>query len=255
MSPSKRGVSIGSWLQSGSEVIAEILARAGFEWIAADLEHSAMSWESFSAFVRAVSAQGAKPYARVASNDLMSIRKALDCGARGIIVPLVNNAREAAYAVRAAKYPPMGIRGFAFCQANDWGDSFEDYAATANRDIPLFVMVESREAVECIDDILRIDGVDGVFIGPYDLSGSYGLLGQLSHPVLQQAKERVVQACHTHGKVAGQHLVRPAKTDVQNAIGQGFGLLALGMDTTYVARASKEAYVMCVDDMDEEKAQ
>lgn len=244
MEQQAKHISIGSWLQSGSSVMAEIMAKAGFDWIAADLEHSAMGWEAFSAFVRAVRRLGVRPYARVARNDLMEIRKALDCGAAGIIVPLINNAQEAAMAVRAAKYPPQGIRGFAFCQANEWGAEFETYAAGANRDVPLFVMVESREAVEAIESILLVDGVDGVFIGPYDLSGSYGLLGQLAHPVIQQAKERVVQACHTYNKIAGQHLVNPTMVEVREALVQGYSLLALGMDTAFVAKASKEALEM-----------
>lgn len=237
-------LSIGSWLQSGSPVMAEVMAGAGFSWIAADLEHSGMDWSSFSAFVRAVSAKGAKPYARVAQNALMDIRKALDCGAQGIIVPLVNNAGEAEAAVRASRYPPLGVRGFAYCQANEWGAAFNAYAQTANHAIPLIVMIESREAMENIDAILQVEGVDGVFIGPYDLSGSYGVLGQVEHPLLMQARERVVSACRTHGKMAGQHLVTPTAASVQGAIRQGYTMLALGMDTVFTQNASHAALAM-----------
>lgn len=232
-------ISLGTWLQSGSPIIAEIMANAGFEWVAADLEHAPIDWDMFSHFVRAVSRYGAKPYARVAENNVMAIRKALDCGAMGIIVPLVNNAQDAMKAVSAAKYPPEGIRGFAFCQANEWGDRFDQYVTSANDEIRLLVMVESKEAVEHIDEILSVNGVDGVFIGPYDLSGSYGVIGQTSHPLIIKAKEKVVTACKEHLKIAGQHIVLPTKENVQEAIEMGYNLLALGMDTVFVSDSAR----------------
>ncbi len=232
-------ISLGTWLQSGSPVIAEIMANAGFEWVAADLEHAPIDWGMFSHFVRAVSRYGAKPYARVAENSVMAIRKALDCGALGIIVPLVNNAQDAKKAVSAAKYPPEGIRGFAFCQANEWGDQFDQYVALANDEVRLLVMVESKEAVEHIDEILSVKGVDGVFIGPYDLSGSYGIIGQTSHPSIVQAKEKVVSACKKHGKTAGQHIVLPTKENIKEAIEMGYSFMALGMDTVFISNSAR----------------
>ena len=185
------------------------------------------------------SRQGAKPYARVAENSVMAIRKALDCGALGIIVPLVNNAQDAKKAVSAAKYPPEGIRGFAFCQANGWGDQFDQYVALANDEVRLLVMVESKEAVEHIDEILSVKGVDGVFIGPYDLSGSYGIIGQTSHPSIVQAKEKVVSACKKHGKTAGQHIVLPTKENIKEAIEMGYSFMALGMDTVFISNSAR----------------
>ena len=173
---------IGSWLQTGNPVAAEILADAGFDFIAMDMEHTDSNEKEFTEFARAVQGKTA-PMARVRENDTIAIRRLMDCGAQGMIVPLVNTQEEAKQAVAAVKYPPEGVRGFAFVRANGWGTQFDAYALAANRETVVIVMIESRQAIENIDDILSVDGIDGVLIGPYDLSGSYGVVGQTGHPL------------------------------------------------------------------------
>jgi len=236
----ERNLCLGAWIQIGHPAIAEIFATAGFEWIAADIEHTDIDVEGFTGIARGMHGRGAVPMARVRENDPLAIRQVLDGGAMGVIVPLVNNAEEALKAVRAAKFPPAGIRGFAFCRGNDWGYGFDAYAKKANDQIAVVVMIESREAVENIDSILQVDGVDGVFVGPYDMTGSYGVIGQTSHEVIREALGRVLAACGKHGKSAGIHVVRPDKGAVEEAIRRGFTFIALGMDTVFLAEASKE---------------
>lgn len=236
----ERNICLGTWIQLGHPGIAEILSGAGFRWIAADCEHTDIDAEGFSSLARGMYGRGPVPFARVRENDTLAIRQVLDGGARGIIVPLVNNAEEARKAVKAAKYPPDGVRGFAFCRANDWGVDFDRYSREANRDIAVVVMIESAEAVGNIDEILAAEGVDGVFIGPYDMSGSYGVTGQTSHPVIQEACRKVSSACKAHNKSAGLHVVKPTEENVKTALDDGFTFIALGMDTVFLDEAARK---------------
>lgn len=231
---------VGTWLQSGNPVIAEIMADYGYDFIAADMEHTDINEEGFTHFTRAVGGK-CEPFARVRENDTIAIRRLLDCGATGIIVPLVNNSSDAKKAVSAAKYPPIGVRGFAFIRANNWGLNFDEYAKKANDDVTVIVMIETKEAVENIEEILSVDGVDGVLIGPYDMSGSYGVPGQTNHQFVIDAKEKVLKSCKNHNKAAGQHIVLPTKENVTEAVAQGFTFLVVGMDTVFVAQGAKLA--------------
>jgi len=240
-------ITIGSWCQVGHPANAEILAKAGFAWIALDCEHGEAEDADIGNFCRAVKQFNCIPLVRVKENAILPIRRALDLGAMGVIMPLVNSAEDARRAVAAAKYPPEGVRGFAFHRGNNWGVDFAEYVKTANDAIAVIVMIESGEAVENIDEILQVDGVDGVFIGPYDMSGSYGIIGQ-TDPLIKEACLKVVTACKKHHKAAGQHIVVPTVENVKAAVRQGFRFLALGMDTVFLANGAKQAAEMMRDD-------
>jgi 2-keto-3-deoxy-L-rhamnonate aldolase RhmA len=237
----RRRVTLGTWVQIGHAAVAEVLAEAGFEWIAVDCEHTDIDVEGFTRLARGMHGRGPVPLVRVRENDTLAIRQALDAGARGVIVPLVSNAEEAARAVAAAKYPPEGVRGFSFSRMNKWGVDFDDYAARANRDVAVVAMVESRQAVQEIDAILAVDGVDGAFIGPYDLSGSYGAPGRTDAAEVVEACRSVVEACRRAGKSAGLHVVIPTAEAIAQAVQDGFTFLALAVDTVLLDRAAREA--------------
>lgn len=228
---------IGSWIQTGNPVAAEILAAAGFDWIGIDCEHSSITVDGMSDLMRAIGDR-AVPLVRVQTNAPLDIRRALDMGAGGVIVPMIQSGAEARAAVAAAKYPPDGVRGFGYCRANEWGERFDDYAASANRDTAVIAMIETAAGVEHAEEIVSADGVDGVFIGPYDLSGSLGVTGQVGHPSVVAACERVAAVCRRYGKVAGQHIVRPDRAQVDRALQSGFGLLALGADIVFLANGA-----------------
>lgn len=239
-----KNISMGSWIQTGNTIVSEIMANSGFDWIAVDLEHTEIGLESFANIVRTITRYNVVPMARVSENNTIAIRRVLDCGAMGVIVPLINNKDDAKRAVSAAKYPPAGVRGFAFCQTNHWGKAFDEYARTANDNVAVIVMIESKESVENIDEILSVEGVDGVFIGPYDMSGSYGVAGQTSHELVIAAKAIVLNACIKHKKVAGQHIVLPTQENVKEAIREGYTFLALGMDTVFISDGAKNVVEM-----------
>lgn len=237
-----RDVTFGTWLQLGPDpALAEILANAGYDWLAVDCEHSDIDIEGFTNLARGMGGRNAVPLARVRENDTLAIRQVLDAGALGVIVPLVNTADEARKAVAAAKYPPQGVRGFCFSRMNEYGANFDEYAATANDNIAVVVMIESKQAVENIDEILAVDGVDGVFIGPYDMSGSYGVTGQIDHPLIQDACRAVVAACQRHQKAAGLHLVKPDAASIAKTIADGFTFIALGVDMVFLRQAAEMA--------------
>lgn len=236
-----REPTIGTWIQIGHPAVAEILGNLEFDWIAADCEHTEMAIAEFAAVARALHGRQPAPFVRVRENDTLAIRQVLDVGAHGIIVPLVNSGEEAARAVSAAKFPPDGIRGFAYYRANEHGADFEAYAERANEEIAVVAMVETAQSVENIDDILATEGIDGVFIGPYDLSGSYGVAGATDHELVRTARRRVVDACRNAGKSAGLHIVVPSAESVTAAVAEGFTFLAVGMDTVFLRTGGIEA--------------
>lgn len=225
---------IGSWIQTGSPVAAEILAAAGFDWIAVDCEHSSITVDAMSDVMRAIGNR-AVPLVRVQTNAPLDIRRALDMGAGGVIVPMIQSGAEARAAVAAAKYPPVGARGFGYCRANDWGERFDEYAAKANDDTVVIAMIETKAGVDNAEEIISAEGIDGVFIGPYDLSGSLGVTGQVTHPSVLRACERVAAVCKKYGKAAGQHIVRPDRAQVKRAVESGFGFIALGADIVFLS--------------------
>lgn len=235
---------IGSWVQTGDMAVSEIMANAGYDWIAMDCEHTDIDTKEFAGCVRAMNGYDCAPMARVKENSIMAIRSVLDAGAQGVIVPLINTKQQAEKAVSAAKYPPIGVRGFAYCRANKWGVEFDIYAKNANDEITVIVMIESKQAVENIEEILSVTGVDGVFIGPYDMSGSYGIAGQTEHDIVKQACKKVAMACKKSNKAAGQHIVNPTKENVKAAIDEGFTFIALGMDTVFIEKGAKQAIEM-----------
>ena len=237
----ERRVTLGTWIQIGHPAVAEVLAQAGFDWIAADMEHTDIDNAAFTGLARALHGRGVAPLARVCENDTLAIRQVLDLGAQGVIVPLVHTAADAERAVGAAKYPPRGVRGFCFSRMNNWGVDFDAYAATANDAVAVVVMIESRQGVDNIDAILAVDGVDGVFIGPYDLSGSYGVPGQTAHAQVKAGCRRVLEACRAAGKAAGMHVVIPTEAAIAQALADGFTFLALGVDTVFLNAGARDA--------------
>jgi 2-keto-3-deoxy-L-rhamnonate aldolase RhmA len=237
----QRRLTLGTWIQVAHPAIAEILAEAGYDWIAADCEHADIGPAEFADLARGMHGRGPVPLARVRENDTLAIRQMLDLGAQGVIVPLVHSAADAERAVTAAKYPPRGVRGYAFSRMNDWGAAFDAYVAGANEDIAVVVMIESREGVENIDAILAVDGVDGVFVGPYDMSGSYGVPGMTEAPAVRQGMRAVVEACARAGKSAGLHVVFPTPESTARAVSDGFTFVALGVDTVFLSQAAREA--------------
>jgi len=211
--------------------VAEIMAKAGFDWLAVDMEHSSLGIRDALEIVRIIDLCGVTPLVRLSVNDSTLIKRVLDGGAQGVIVPLVNTIGDAERAVSACRYPPVGQRGVGLARAQLFGEGFDEYFADNNDKVVVIVQIEHKDAVENIADILNVDGVDGLIIGPYDLSASLGIPGQFDHPRLKESLDRVLSAAQKAGKPAGFHVV---SSDIERSIvkiEEGVQFLAYSLDT------------------------
>ena len=234
-------MSPGGWMQIGHPACAEIFARAGFEWVCVDLEHGAIGIETMTDIFRTLDAFGCVPVARIPINDPVWIHRSLDAGARGLIVPMIKTAAEAGQAVSEAKYPPRGVRGYGYSRANMHGMDFAEYIASANDEIAVIAQIEHKDAIANLEDILAVDGIDGAFIGPLDLSGSMGLTGQMDHPDVKAALARFLKVCAEKGITPGMHVVRPRADAIADSVRQGYRMLALGLDNVMLDIGATEA--------------
>ncbi|RMF00193.1 MAG: 2,4-dihydroxyhept-2-ene-1,7-dioic acid aldolase [Chloroflexi bacterium] len=192
----------GAWLQLGSPMTAEIMSRAGFDWLIVDMEHAPVDFMTLVSQMQAMASGGAVPLARAPWNDFVTIKRILDAGAYGVLVPYVNTRQEAEAAVKACKYPPQGIRGTAGSpRAAGYGQNAMNYLPHANEQILILTAVETAEAVNNLDDILAVPGLDGIFIGPMDLSTSMGHMGNPGHPDVQAAIETIERKTLAAGKI------------------------------------------------------
>jgi 2-keto-3-deoxy-L-rhamnonate aldolase RhmA len=232
-------LSLGAWMQIGHPACAEIFAHAGFDWVCVDLEHGAIDLETMANIFRTLDGFDCVPVARLPLNDPVWIHRTLDAGARGMIIPMVKTAAEAESAIRESKYPPRGVRGYGYSRANMHGMDFAEYIASANEEIAMVMQIEHKDAIANIDSILEVPGVDGVFIGPLDLSGSMGITGQLQHPDMVAALDKYLAACRKHKISAGTHIVRPNEQSIRMAVDQGYTLIALGLDNVFLDEGAK----------------
>jgi len=228
---------IGIWISIGNPDVTEILSRAGFDFFMFDLEHGPLSIETTQTLMMAMNGSETVPMIRVAFNDPVLIKRALDIGAYGLLIPLVNTRGEAMKAVRYCKYPPEVVRGIAPRRAARFDPK---YVETANEEIMIIPQIETAQAVENIDEILSVKGIDCIFIGPSDLSGSLGLIGQpdrLRHPKNLEAIERIVGAARkAKVPVATTSSLYPAKKLVE----QGYNMVLAGSDTGFLTRGAEE---------------
>jgi 2-dehydro-3-deoxyglucarate aldolase len=225
---------LGGWTLTGHPAVAEIMAAEGFDFLVADMEHTPISVEAFYHIALAAKGTDCDVLARLPSCDAALAKQVLDSGAAGIIVPSVNTPAEAAQSVAMAKFPPAGIRGASLCRATGFGSRFSEYFQAHNDEVLVVVMLEHITAVQNADAILATPGLDAVLIGPYDLSASMGLAGQLQHPDVLAAQEAILDACRRRQVAAGIHVVPVDAGEVRRRIQQGFRFIACGIDTLFI---------------------
>jgi len=211
-------VALGATITIGHPYVAEVLGRVGYDWIMIDTEHAPLEPDNVQNLLQAMSASKSVPVVRVAWNDMVRIKRLLDVGAYGVVVPWVNTKEEAEYAVRAMRYPPQGVRGFGPRRA---GILDPDYVDTANDELFLGVQIETQKAVDNIDEILSVKGIDAAIVGPADLSLNLGVLYKYDDKKFVNAIEKIVKACKRHNVVAGMLAV----DDIGKRAKQGFTLL------------------------------
>jgi 2-keto-3-deoxy-L-rhamnonate aldolase RhmA len=191
-------VTIGAWISFAESAVAEIMAGTGFDWVLIDTEHAQFSPEGLQTVLMAFNGRESVPIVRVPWNNPAIIKQALDLGAGGVLVPMVNTVDEARAAVAACRYPPEGIRGFGPRRASDYYRHVAEYVASANDSVIVALQIEHIEAVKSIVDIVAVPGIDVICLGPNDLSGSMGLLGQIEHPSVVDAIHRVLDEAARH---------------------------------------------------------
>jgi len=228
---------IGLWCSSCSNVTAEVIAGAGFDWILIDTEHAPNELPMVLSQLQALASGTAAPVVRPAWNDLVLIKRLLDVGAQNLLVPYVQTVEEARAAVAAVRYPPQGIRGVAVLhRANRFG-RVKDYFARANDEICLLLQIETRAALQNLDGIAAVEGVDGLFIGPSDLAAALGYLGDNGHPDVRAAIEDAVERIRKAGKAAG--ILAPLEADACHWLERGCTVVAVGSDLGLLTRPSE----------------
>lgn len=232
-------VQIGSWITLNNPSIAEIMADAGFDWLCVDMEHSVTDYFEAQQLILAIQSKGIKAFVRVGENNTRIIKRVLDAGADGIIVPSVNSAAEARRAVSAVKYPPMGTRGVGLARAQQYGFGFEDYRDGKAKSIKLIVQIEHINAIKELDAILQVEGIDGTFIGPYDLSGSMGLPGQWDEPNVVEALKIYEETVKKYEKFVGFHVIQPDYELVQEKIRKGYNFIAFSLDVLFLGSTAR----------------
>jgi 4-hydroxy-2-oxoheptanedioate aldolase len=227
---------LGLWSTLCSRLGAEIIAGAGFDWILLDTEHSPNEVPDLLSQLQALATGTATAVVRPAWNDTVLIKRILDIGALGVLLPYVQNADEARRAVAATRYPPEGVRGVAGSMRASRFGRVKDYHKRAASEICVLVQVETRAALAELDAIAAVPGIDGVFIGPGDLAASLGHIGNPSHPEVQAAIADGLRRLKAKGKPAG--ILLPNEAEAQRALADGFTFVAVGNDASLLARAA-----------------
>lgn len=227
---------IGLWSSLCSNIVAEIIADSGFDWILLDTEHSPNELPGLLSQLQACARGTAAPIVRPAWNDPVLIKRVLDIGAQTLLIPFVQSVEEAAKAVAACRYPPAGIRGItASGRASRYG-RVPDYLTRADAEICVLVQIETRAALQHLEAIAVVDGVDGVFIGPSDLSASMGHIGKPLHPEVQEAVESAGRRLRSIGKAGG--ILTSAEADARRYIEWGYRFVAVGSDLGLLAKSA-----------------
>ena len=229
---------VGLWSGLASPIAAEIVAGAGFDWIVIDGEHGPNDISTLLTQLQAMRGGAAEPVFRVPWNDMVIIKRAMDVGARTLLIPFVQNVEEALRAVAATRYPPLGVRGVSVTpRANDYG-RVQNYHRNAHLDTCVLVQIETRVALREIESIAEVEGVDGIFIGPSDLAADFGHLGNPRHADVQAALKGAASRIRAAGKAAG--ILTGYLDDVEPLFEMGYNFVAVGSDVALLARTAEQ---------------
>lgn len=241
-------VVLGTVVTVPSPTNVEALVLAGVDWLWLDMEHSPIGLETLQTLMAVTNGSNVANLVRVPWNDPVYIKRVLDAGADGIIVPLVTDAAQARSAVEASLYPPQGIRGVGLARAQGYGATLNEYLQQANDDVAVVVQIEHQAAVEVIDEIAATPGLAATLIGPYDLSGSMGLLGQVGHPRVQEAVAKIVASCRAAKLPIGMFVGDADQAAARAA--EGIQLLAINVDINMLRQAYTDALTSAREQID-----
>ena len=223
-------VTVGTWITLAQPAIAEIMANSGFDWIAVDLEHSTITIREAEELIRIISLSDVIPLVRLTSNDSNQIKRVMDAGSSGVIIPMVKTVDDVKHAVDAVKYPPNGERSVGLARAQKYGNSFNEYIEWQKKESIVIVQIEHIDAVNNLEEIFKVDGVDGYIIGPYDLSASLGIPGEFEETVFINAMERIKKVASDFDVMGGIHIIEPEPEQLQQRINEGYKFIAYSLD-------------------------
>lgn len=236
----KQKLTIGSWITIGHPAIAEIMSKIGFDWLTVDMEHSAITLNQAQQLIQIIELSKIVPLVRVGENNPNLIKRVMDAGAHGVIVPMVNTREDAIKAVNAVKYPPLGKRGVGLARAQGYGLEFEKYKNWLNKESIVIVQIEDIKAIENLEEILSVDRVDGSIVGPYDLSSSLGHPGEFDHPKVKKAFNRYGSVCNRLNKSMGIHVIPPESKELLNKVNEGYKFLGFSLDTLFLGQSCRK---------------
>ncbi|WP_163323657.1 HpcH/HpaI aldolase family protein [Draconibacterium mangrovi] len=233
---SKNELTIGSWITIGHTSVIEILSHAGFDWLTIDLEHTTLDLTITQNLIASIQSYDMAALVRVSKNEEVIIKRVLDAGANGVIVPMVSNADDARKAVEFAKYPPVGKRGVGLNRAQQYGYAFNEYKEWVDKNSVLIAQIEHIDGIHNIEEIIQTPGIDGVIIGPYDLSGSMGYPGEYERADVKTALEKFKAACQKNKKSMGFHVIDPDSMKLKEKIEEGYNFIAFSTDFLFMGK-------------------
>ena len=223
-------LSIGSWLTIPHQAVVEILATANFDWLTIDMEHSPISIETIMNLIGHIQGNGMQALVRVSKNEEVVIKRVLDAGADGVIIPMIRNKEEAEEAVNYVKYPPLGKRGVGLNRAQKYGTAFDSYKDWIKNNAVVIAQIEHIDAVHNLEEIFSVPGIDGIIVGPYDLSASMGYPGEYDREDVKLALEKIDAITKKLNKPLGFHIVESDHNKVLEKINKGYSFLAFSLD-------------------------
>ena len=234
---SSKQPTLGSWIQIPHSSVAEIMGASGYDWVAIDMEHGSISHHQLPDLCRALELRSTLPLVRLAESSAKEAKYALDAGAGGVIVPMIESLEQLQHIIDSSRWPPSGHRGVGFSRANLYGADFESYKNEAQS--PLLVgMLETRTGLDNIEEIITADGLDALMIGPYDLSASLGVVADFKHPSYRSALDAISSKALKHNVALGIHVVEPNPSLLKEAFGNGFIFCAYGIDSVFLNRSA-----------------
>lgn len=236
----KNELTIGSWLTIPNQAVIEILGTAGFEWLTIDMEHSPISIETALNLIGHIQGNGMQALVRVSKNEEVIIKRVLDAGADGVIVPMIKNKAEAEEAVGYVKYPPLGKRGVGLNRAQKYGTAFNTYQGWVKNQAVIIAQIEHIEAVNNLEEILSVEGIDGIIVGPYDLSASMGYPGEYDREDVKEALAKIDEVTLRLKKPLGFHVIDSNYQKVTEKIKKGYTFVAFSLDFFFLGDKARE---------------
>ncbi|CBW25316.1 6 2,4-dihydroxyhept-2-ene-1,7-dioic acid aldolase [Halobacteriovorax marinus SJ] len=237
---SNNKISIGSWITIPNRIIAEIMKNAGYSWVCIDLEHTMITLEQAGDLIAAIDSKECSPLVRLSSNDSVLIKRVMDAGAHGVIVPMVKTKDDVLNAFESMHYPPLGKRGVGLARAQKYGVAFDDYQKWLLENSVLIAQIEHIDAVQNIKELLEMNELDGYIVGPYDLSASMGIAGEFDHPDFISVMKKIEDAIKKYNKPGGLHVVEPDTSKLKEVIEKGYRFIAYSVDMRMLDKSCRE---------------